>query len=137
MEGNKEFNASSVYNSAKLTYESYKRFPELREVTYNPDFKKGEKGIVFLKSSAVSIAALRGIILPEISTDEGSSFIRVSSAEGFRAIAPSTIFQHIGRRKNISGFTARLTKNLPCYKLKAGRDPELISNTVKNILKEL
>lgn len=137
VEGNNEFSVSSVYNSAKLTSESYKRFPELREVTYNPDFKRGEKGIVFLRSFSVSTAALMGIVLPEISTDEGSSFIRVSSAEGFRALAPSTIFQHIGRRRNISEFTARLTKNLPCYKLKAGRDPELISNTVKNILKEL
>ncbi len=138
--GEKKFSVSSVYNSIKLTSDSLKKFSGINKNIINPSFTKNEKGVAFLseikKFAMARSASLKGVILPEISGFDHSSFSRISSSECFRSLAPSTIFQHIGRRKNISKFIAQLTKHLPCYKLKAGRDPELISEIVKSIFKE-
>ena len=138
--GEKKFSVSSVYNSIKLTSDSLKKFSGINKNVINPSFTKNEKGVAFLseikKFAMVRSASLKGVILPEISGFDHSSFSRISSSECFRSLAPSTIFQHIGRRNNISKFIAQLTKHLPCYKLKTGRDPELISEIVKSIFKE-
>lgn len=138
--GKKDIAVSSLYRSLKLAGDALARFPALRESPANPAFSETEKAVVFLPGSAagrvVCGSALQGIVIPEISGATDSSFSRISAAAGFRALAPSTIFQHVGKRNDIAAFAAGLTRALPCFKLHAGRGMAGIAGTVRALLRE-
>jgi len=137
----KDITVSSLYNSVKLTRDSFKRFPGIQKLISNPGFSEDEKGVIFLRETSggkvIPESLLKGIIIPEISGENDSSFKRISSAEGFRYLAPSTIFQHVGRRNDIAEFTGRLAKTLPCFKFYTGSDTASISKMVNAILQEI
>ena len=138
--GKKDIAVSSLYRSLKLAGDALARFPALRESPANPGFSQAEKAVIFLRESSagkvVCGSSLQGIVIPEISGTADSSFSRISAAEGFRALAPSTIFQHVGKRNDIAAFTGNLARALPCFKLHAGRDAAGIAGTVRAILRE-
>ncbi len=137
--GRKDYFVSGIYNSVKLTDHSIKMFPTVGNKIVNPDFPKGEKGVVLsVKNSGIASRGrvkLKGILFPEIHNNVNSYCERISAVEGFKSLAPSTIFQHVGKRKKILKFIATLTKELPCYRIFTGTDPSNIALTVKEIIK--
>ncbi len=138
---NKNITVSSLYSTVKLTGDAIRRFPAVRKWTTNPGFSRNEKEVIFLDVAApgkiIAESSLQGIIIPEISGAPGSSWRRISAAEAFRALAPSTIFQHVGRRHSIAGFTAMLARSLPCFKLAAGSDTGRMAETMQALFSEI
>lgn len=138
---NKDITVSSLYSTVKLTGYAFKRFPAVRKRTVNPGFSKDEKEVIFLDAAApgkiIAESSLQGIIVPEISGANHSTYSRIPAAEGFRALAPSTIFQHVGERKGIAEFTGMLARALPCFKLVAGNDTGSMAETVHAIFQEI
>ncbi|MEN8221979.1 MAG: hypothetical protein ABFR36_01865 [Acidobacteriota bacterium] len=137
--GAERFDAFSLFRSGKLTNFILNLYPELKERITNPCFSNEEKGLVFFGEgngqATSNKAEIKGIIIPEIVRQEKSSFQPASASEAFRALAPSTVFQHIGNRNNLFRLTGRLTKDIPCYKLYTGSDPVHLAETVKEIFK--
>jgi len=136
---NGEYTIGSIYNSAKLDDNSLNMLPFLSDGDKGKKpIKDIEKNIVFLNEYfpdlIKSSVKLKVILLPELSDGPASRVVEISASECFKAIAPSTIFQHIGRKETIIAFLFNLTKSIPSYKLLIGDDFHKTPQKIKDLI---
>ncbi len=123
----------TIYNSAKLESAQLRRhFPELTPaIRLRADSIGYDKDLLFISEThpqkLLQEAPLKAIFVPEIANLTTPIIEPISSAEAFKALAPSTIFQLPGNTREKFTMLSQLVRKLPVYRL--GLSTDLDSNT--------
>ncbi len=133
------YKIASLYNTAKLDRQSLNFFPFLHSDLKEENKKQTDKSVVFLEryfaNRVKNKTILKCILVPEISKNSISEIKKIKPSECFRTIAPSTLFQHIGKKEKIIQFLFELTNSVPCYKIFAGTNFKSTANKIKEVIK--
>jgi hypothetical protein len=78
--------------------------------------------------------AIRALCLPAITGENQTRFVPAQEKEAFLALAPSGVSQIPGDRGAMFGFAAKVSRQLPAYRLLLGTDPGEIAAAVRGFL---
>jgi energy-coupling factor transporter ATP-binding protein EcfA2 len=131
----------SLYNSGKITIEDIERFPLLKPALSDKMYHLNtEKGLYFIYQhfqERISTGfPIRAVLIPHVTGHTETRLTPVSSAEGLKALAPSTIFQLRRATHSIPSFRAmaELVRQTPCYHLALGTDLSQIPVVIQSLL---
>jgi hypothetical protein len=132
MEGSPRVHA--LYGSGKADPASVARLPNLRSDFAASTLQGEGKSVIFVaKEAIVGSFPLRAIVAPMVAADTNGRLDPLSKAEALRAVAPTTLFQMPGdRRESLSRLTT-LVRQLPCWRLSVGRDPAAAQSLLKSL----
>ena len=137
---NGKYKVSSIYNSAKLDEKS---LSILQEPNLLPDARninnKGKKVVFFnqyMRHRLKKTMELACIIIPVISGSLKTEVKKIPPSECFKALAPSTVFQHVNEKKQLIKFLFELANSVPCYKAFLGTDYQEIAEKIRRVIKE-
>ena len=130
--------AHSLYCTAKLNGDHLERFPALRPLTTNLDFRGEEKAVIRLhpahaRQIAPSIP-LRAVLMPSVSDRAATRIEAISKRELQDAAVFTTVSQlpHAGRQTH--EFVERLIGTLPGARILLGRELERIPAAIIQLL---
>lgn len=130
----------SIYNSARLLPRSFELIDTVSpdEAYYDP--KSGDKGLLFvseiLPHQLKLNGKLRALVSCSVTDNACSSLSMVNSAELFRALAPSTLFQIPGGTHDDVKKMADLVRSLPCWHLDLGADTEHLPKLLEDLIRQ-
>jgi len=128
----------SLYNSAKLDFDHFERFPDLVPLLHNRHPSEEDKGLVILKrhlpDKLISGFPIRAILIPRVSGQSGSSVRMASAAQALMALAPSTMFQLTRNREQAFRRVSQLVKSVPAFILESGTDIQGIPAVIEDLL---
>jgi hypothetical protein len=133
----------SLYNSAKLTYDTWERWSFIRDFFDGMHACRDDKIYYFLFPEKREVfnqsSPLRAIIVPNVvnSSTTNSPFQRISSSDALRAIAPSSIFQLTGGAALDFHHFSSLVRKVPSFKLNLVDDLEVNVLRIKDFLADL
>jgi hypothetical protein len=124
----------NLFTTAKLEKHSPLAPSIARGLNLRSTDMSGGKAILFLDDSRiVRELSIEAIVLPRLAAQARTE--RLSSEEGFRQIAPSTIAQSEANGASIAASLAALVRSVPAYRLDISRDldgcVEMVSDLVK------
>ena len=124
----------ALYGSGKADAASVARLPNLRAAFAASTLQGEGKTVIFVeKKNIVGSFPLRAIVAPKVAADTDGRLDPLSKAEALRAVAPTTLFQMPGdRRESLSRLTT-LIRELPCWRLSVGRDPGAAQSLLKSL----
>jgi hypothetical protein len=132
---------SSVYSSAKLTYDAWDRWPDLRNYFsgMKPCYSDKiyfslypERKEIFNKS-----LPLKAIVVPNfVSSKTKKSFEKISASAALKAIAPSSIFQLSGGSSMDFYHFSSLVRNVPSFNFNLSQDLELNVERIKDFMSD-
>ena len=124
----------ALYGSGKADGDSVARLPNLKAAFAASTLQGEGKSVIFAaKEAMVGSFPLRAIVAPKVAPDTAGRLDPLSKAEALRAVAPTTLFQMPGdRRESLSRLTA-LVRDLPCWRLSVGRDPAAAQSLLKSL----
>jgi len=129
--------ACSLYATTKLVPGTARLLPGTATLLAGPSGTDGEKlvvGIEQIRAGALCAElTVRAVVIPQISAGPGG-LSKASMADAFRALAPSTVFQHFVRGAASFSPLARMLRQLPCYRLALGPDPQEAVGLLKGLL---
>jgi hypothetical protein len=134
---NKGYRAYSVYNSIKLEENNIFRLFKLRPDMYTVDsfYKKNVMYLNDMNKAGISTGfTICALLLPRIQTDTKPGLKRISPAQAFREMAPSSIFQQMGPKTGVFRFIAEMTRILPCYQLTLSADINRIAKIIERLI---
>jgi hypothetical protein len=114
--------AYGVYATAKVERGDLNLYAHLDAEFHDPTGAPEEKGVLFLNGELPGFRAglrLRAIVLPRISRDP-MRLRPCSPAQALRALAPSTLLQMSGDRRQLFDDCAKLVRRLPSFVLDTG-----------------
>ena len=129
----------SVYSTAKLKgHVDFERFPHLRERCSNLELVGDEKALLFLQDHYAD-RIVRGfpicaVLLPRVNHSPHARVTSATSAEAFRALAPSTLMQVPGAGPELLEALRRLLEAVPAFHLDLGPDPASLPPLIGEIL---
>jgi hypothetical protein len=116
----------SLYGTAKLAGSTLARFPGLAARLGEPDGRIEEKSLFFLdrieRGALIERFPLKALLALDVVDDGDTRILPMSAAAALQACAPNTMFLLPGDGEIAFGKIARLTRSLPCYRLKLGGD---------------
>lgn len=132
--------AHSIYSTGRLTPDSLHILPRLAAALN--DSKKDSCGKYLfalhehLPDRIVEHLPIRAVLLPQVTPCVNTNLRRATPAEGYRALAPSTIFQC---HPELAGceLMAALLRQVPCYHLSLGARPECVPAVIKRLIDDL
>lgn len=128
----------SLYNSAKLYAVDLNRFPRLAAIPSRVGDLGLDKALLFLhphQSAWITKGfPIRAILVPQVTGRLETSVCPISPAIALRALAPSTIFQVVGRDRSTLGVLAACVKRVPCYALRLGSALTAIPHAIQDVL---
>lgn len=131
----------SLYSSAKLSNNSLRILPELNQYIENHKRQENEKVVFYFYESfpdrIIQSFSVSAVLLPVITGRKETSIKPATSAEGIKALAPTTIFLQPGERKAAFSFLARFVKEAPCYLLELGTDYHAIPQIIRKFLRSI
>jgi hypothetical protein len=80
---------------------------------------------------------IKAILVSVIADQAQSEICGISKNQAMLALAPSALFQMPGERESGVGFFANLVRNLPCYKVILGRNPDEIIGCIIDFLRRI
>lgn len=130
----------SVYCSAKMDQAMLPNFPGLSPAVQKRNDQPGEKALLLLKDAfaaqLVTDLPMRALLIPTISDQEESSMEPANTLAGIRSLAPSTMQQIAGPDPSAWRMITSLARQLPCFRLKLGRDPTSTPAVISRILED-
>lgn len=136
---NRGYRAYSVYNSIKLEENNIFRLFKLPSdmVTVDSFYKKNVMYLNDMNRAGISTGfKICALLLPNIQTDTKPGLKRISPAQAFREMAPSSIFQQMGPKERVFEFLAEMTRMLPCYQLTLSADIDRIAKIIEKLIEE-
>lgn len=128
----------SIYSTGKKNADDVGRLPFLVSTISNPDRLGTEKAVYLLSESfpdkLLPSFPLRAILIPRLSGGRETALKPASPAAGLAALAPSTIFQLPGDRKEAFQTMGQLVRQVPCYQLNLGTDTWRIPEVILDLL---
>jgi hypothetical protein len=132
--------AHSIYCSGKLNAEDVCRFPDFQPSLSNQAQLATEKALYFFRNQfpqrILKTLPIRAVLIPELYSGQETSYAEVSSAAGFLALAPSTIFQLRDKQHPSHEMIGELLRNVPSYRLKVG-PIGTVSPIIRSLLSKL
>jgi hypothetical protein len=132
----------SLYSTAKLTFAGFQKFKSLLGGAEMPGRAADEKVICYLhRVRGVKMSAgfpIKAILLARVQDRTTTRLVRVSSAQGFRALTPSLGLQLLPqiRTEALSAFNS-LARQVPIYDLELGRELASAPEAIKESLAAL
>lgn len=127
----------SLYSSGKVHRPNLVRLPHVAKRLANPD-RMDEKAIVFVDDAfpgrSVAALRLRAIVVPRVAGESTTRIAEISSAAALTALAPSSVFQLHPPDKHTFGRIARLTRDVPAFRLELGTDVHAIPDRLVDVL---
>jgi hypothetical protein len=132
----------SFYSSGKLMQNHVERLPFLLDALANADRLAVEKAVVYVNERWPAKMAvgfpLRAVLVPRVTTGlVEARIVEASSADAFRALAPSTVFQMHTRGQDSLRRVRRLLELVPSYVLELGSDMASIPRTISDLVATL
>jgi hypothetical protein len=128
----------SAYNSAFLDPAASAWFPELGPHLVQSHDPAEPKSVVVLADvwpdRLIPAAAIRRIALCRLASTPDSRIRTAGRAEALLALAPSSLLQVHGRRRDSLDYLARLVESVPCFHVDLGRDLDRARVTVEHLL---
>ncbi len=135
---NTQIRAHSMYCSAKIDPEQVEMFPSLKAVLYNPDNLQDEKALYFfsplLAHRLIQDVPVKAILIPRILGKGPTSLCPARAIDGFRALAPSTIFQLADFGHQASRIISKIVQKVPVYYLNLGAESDNIPEVIHDVL---
>ncbi len=130
--------AHSLYDSAKMTPNTQKMFPEYAEGVVTVPSVDDRKSVVYLSQifpeRVRTISSVRAILIPSIdSAAEASFLIPARKHEALRALAPTVLFQLPGAGTMLLGRLAEIVSCVPSYHLRLGSDVRAIPSVIDTV----
>lgn len=117
----------SLYGSGKADAASAARLPRLQNAFAASTLHGEGKSVIFVAEhfpdAIVRSFPLRAIVVPRLAADEDCRTEPLSKSAALRAVAPSTLFQMPGDRRDSLSRLTLLIRQLPCWSLTIGCDP--------------
>lgn len=138
---NEEFMGQSLYNSACITEEHLKNFPQFLSFANKVELSIEDKATLFLNEiescNTLESVPIKAIALPRIIDSEKSRIKKASSAQAMLRLAPSTmLFVVPNPGKEAFEKMTKLVESVPSYWLEIGRDLKDIAEKVRQIIEE-
>jgi hypothetical protein len=131
----------SLYSTAKLEPGNLRRFPDLAPLVANTDHLDTQKAMVFLHDHhpdrLVPSAPLQAILLPRIAHTRRTTITAAPASAAMAGLAPTTVFQLPGFRREIAAKCGRLARSVPSYWLDVGEDLPGVAGAVGDLLDDL
>lgn len=128
----------SLYCSAKLHGDHWRRFPHLQNLASNADRLDSEKALLFIDRAfgekIVFSAPARVIVLPRVTETGLTRAYPIPAARALQQLAVSTIFLLHGAGGAEFEALARFVGQLPCYQLELGADLGEIPKVIVQVL---
>ena len=128
----------SLYNVCKLKVDDIKRFPDMTSAIIDPAHTGTDKALIFLnKHYPEKISKgfrVRAVVLPQVTDIAETRLKRVSSANGLKALAPSTITQLPGAGEQDLQWMAKFVRQVPSYILELGKDTDKIPGIILSLI---
>ncbi len=128
----------SLYGAAKLAGATLARFPGLAARLGEPHGNIEEKALFFLhridRSALIERFPLKALLALDVVEDCDTRIVPMSAAAALQACAPNTMFLLPGDGEIAFRKIAGLTRSLPCYWLKLGRDLSRIPQRIVEFL---
>jgi len=130
--------AYCLYNSAKLNFDHFRRFPHLTPYLHNKHPSEEDKGLVVLQrhmpEKLISGFKIKAVLLPQVLGNTQSRIYKTSAASALAALAPSTMFQLTRNRELSFRRITQLVKSVPAFVLESGTDIESIPREIESLL---
>lgn len=133
----------SLFSTAKLIQEDIKRYPFLNSnqlMQFVPESKE-EKALFFLfptlNRALINSFPIKAILIPKVAHAPKPIILPISSSKAYLALAPSTIFQMHGSKKQTHENISKLLRQVPSFSLVLSIDPKLNAGAILNFLKNL
>jgi hypothetical protein len=132
--------AHALYSSGKVSPSQLERLSYLTPPGA-PSQRCEDKEVVFLERAfrrkLLAGFPIRAVLAPRITGRAGTSLAPVSSGEAMKALAPSSLFQLGGARRQRLQAIATLVRTVPCYRLDLGTDLDAIPGVILDLLSRL
>jgi hypothetical protein len=129
----------SAYNSAFLDPAASAWFPELGPHLLPSRDPAEPKSVVVLADvwpdRLIPAAVIRAVALCRLAATAEPRIRRAGRAEALLALAPSSLLQVHGRRRDSLDYLARLVESVPCFHVELGRDVERARGTAEQLLR--
>jgi hypothetical protein len=132
----------TLYNSAKLTENTLKNFPQYTKYITNLNHYPEDKALLFHHQihpqKILRSAPIKAILKLHINNTNDTYLSNISAAALTRELAFSTILQQAGiKNTTLLSLVAKLTQNVPFYQLNIGTEFEQIPKVIVNLLNTL
>jgi hypothetical protein len=131
----------SVYCSAKVDAAMLGRLPRLAPAVQRREDPPGEKKLLLLQTHFGGQLApslpLRALLAPVRCDQQESTLEPVKALTAIRALAPSTMEQISGPDASAWKTITALARQLPCYRLRLGRDLDSAPAVIRRLLDAL
>ena len=118
--------------------ENLARFPRLRAAVSNESRLDTEKALVFVSRFApgklIGGFPIRALLVSRITGRQDTVLRRATAAEGFRALAPTTLSHLPGAEREAFRKLSALVREVPVYTLEAGTDLPQIPRRILEFL---
>jgi hypothetical protein len=130
----------SLYNSTNLDINSLDRLQFMQKENIQIKEKRIDKKLISLyqnfPNKMISQFPLRAVIVSQIVGTGNSHLERLSSAAALTALAPTSIFQVPGSKKEAFLRMSDIVKKTPCYKLSVGESLEDIPPLIIKLIEK-
>jgi len=133
--------AHSLYNSVKLENNNLSHYFEIKPEFLYIDESGKNKMVIFLNQLYPERISkrfrIKAIVVPHIYSGSVTFIEKISASKIFKALAPSTIFQHIGPDDRIIQFLASLTREIPGFRLNLSPNLDQIPVVLKKLIEDI
>lgn len=130
----------NLYNSGKVTANSLRLLPQLREAAAESDLRADDKTILFLDRTHGRQLAdglpLKAVVLPRVTGRAEPRLVRTTGTAALSALAISTMVQLANAGMETLRPLEGLTNALPCFVLELGQ-AERVPQVIEALLNEL
>jgi hypothetical protein len=127
-----------IYATAKLNDDMYKKLGWLPQFDTQFPKKPGEKNTWYIKENALSKCMdIKAVLVPSVWDSINSKIIETAPIKGLLALAPSTMLYCPGGAKNTLDSLGQFVKSIPVYELRAGSDIKILTNTIREFIKNI
>ena len=128
----------SLYSTSKAHVDVLEQMPALATMVNGSNRPASGKALLLLHElrshQIITCAPLKGLLIPHITGLRHSSVREASAAEGFAALAPSTIMQLPANSQTTLTRLGEIVRGVRCHHLDAGTDPGGLAGAVKSVL---
>lgn len=131
----------SLYCSAKLEPDHWRRFSHLQNTVSNSERLDSEKALMFLDQTfsdkLLPYAPVRAFLIPQVVGTGGVQLHKISPGRALQKTAVSTLSLLVGSGKEELNTLAELVQSLPCYQIELGADLTEIPVVIQTLLGSL
>lgn len=128
----------SLYCSGKVDLENINWFPSFADDISPHEFPEAEKALFLFhpskRSQLTTGLPIKAVLIPKINHELMPKLTRISPAQAFVSLAPSTILQFRGSDNQALSGMSKLVRQVPCYELSLSDELSTIPTLISTLL---